>query len=166
MATHVHTHVHEHNGLERFAWAALRVMAGLMWSMHGMQKIFGMWGGPMGNGEGVPPFSWPFGIAGLIELVLGLLIAVGLFTRPAALVAAGQMAVAYWWQHVPQGGIMPIPNRGELAALYCFVFLFFAVFGPGKFSIDGLLKSRHAAERISDLPPGPAPERARDQIGA
>ena len=156
---------HEHNGIERFAWAALRFMAGVMWSMHGMQKIFGLWGGPMGNGEGVPPLSWPFGIAGLIELVFGLLIAVGLFTRPAALIASGQMAVAYFWQHVPSGGIMPLANRGELAALYSFVFLFFAVFGAGHFSLDHLIRRRRV-EGASHLPSGPAPERARGEVGA
>ena len=156
---------HEHNGIERFAWAALRIMAGLMFSMHGMQKLFGMWGGPMGNGQGVPPFSFPFGVAGIIELVMGLLIAIGLFARPAALIASGQMAVAYWWQHVPNGGIMPIPNQGELAALYCFVFLFFAVFGAGRFSLDSLMRRRNEAAEMSHLPPGPAPERARTQVG-
>ena len=157
---------HEHNGIERFAWAALRVMAGLMFSMHGMQKLFGMWGGPMGDGQAVPPFSFPFGVAGIVELAMGLLIAVGLFTRPAALVAAGQMAVAYWWQHVPRGGIMPLPNGGELAALYCFVFLFFAAFGAGRFSLDAVLRRRHDAGDASHLPPGPASARARGSAGA
>jgi putative oxidoreductase len=157
-------HVHEHSGIERFAWAALRVMAGLMFMMHGLQKLFGMWGGPMGNGQGVPPLSFPFGVAGILEIVLGLLIAIGLFTRPAAFVAAGEMAVAYFWQHVPNGGIMPLANRGEIAVLYCFVFLFFAVFGAGRFSLDGL-RGGGRADRMSHLEPGPAPERARTEVG-
>ena len=158
-------HAHEHNGIERFAWAALRFMAGMIFAMHGMQKLFGMWGGPMGNGQGVPPFSFPFGVAGILELVLGLLIAFGLLTRVAAFIASGEMAVAYFWQHVPNGGIMPLANRGEAAVLYCFIFLFFAVFGAGRISLDALLRRRNDAADMSPLPPGPAPERARTQVG-
>src|SRR4051812_39008021 len=109
-------HVHEHNGIERAAWAALRIVAGGNYLTHGLQKLFGLWGGPMGNGQGVPPFSFPFGIAGIIETVLGILIVIGLFTHAAAFIAAGEMAVAYWWQHVPNMGhpnILPIVNHGE-----------------------------------------------------
>ena len=156
---------HEHNGVERFAWAALRFMAGMAFAMHGMQKLFGMWGGPMGNGQGVPPFSFPFGVAGILELVLGLLVAFGLFTRAAAFIASGEMAVAYFWQHVPNGGIMPLANHGEPALLYCFIFLFFAAFGAGSISLDALLRRRSGAADISHLPPGPAPERARGSVG-
>jgi len=158
-------HVHEHNGIERAAWAALRVVAGLSFMTHGLQKLFGMWGGPMGNGQAVPAFSFPFGVSGILELVLGLLIAIGLFTRVAAFVAAGEMAVAYFWQHVPNGGIVPLANHGEPAVLYCFIFLFLAVFGGGAYSVDAMLR-RGRADRISDLPAGPAPDRARDRIGA
>ena len=79
------------------------------------------------------------GLAGLIELIGGALIAIGLFTSPVAFIASGEMAVAYFQQHFPQG-FWPIQNGGELAALYCFVFLYFAAVGSGKWSVDSLRK--------------------------
>jgi putative oxidoreductase len=114
-------------------YAVLRIIAGLMFMAHGLQKIFGMFGG---TPEGAPAFI-VYG-AGVIELVTGALIAIGLFTAPAAFIASGTMAVAYFIGHVvPNGGnLLPIVNKGELAVLYCWVFLFMAVKGSGVWSVD------------------------------
>lgn len=116
----------------RFAphlYAVLRIVAGLLFAMHGTQKLFGWPGGT----EPVPVTL--FKIAGAIELVTGLLIALGLFTGFAAFLASGEMAVAYFWKHAPNG-FWPILNDGELAALYCFLFLFMAAHGAGIWSVD------------------------------
>ena len=114
-------------------YAVLRIIAGLMFVAHGLQKIFGMFGG---TPEGAPAFI-VYG-AGTIELVSGALIAIGLFTAPAAFIASGTMAVAYFIGHVvPNGGnLLPIVNKGELAVLYCWVFLFMAAKGSGVWSVD------------------------------
>jgi putative oxidoreductase len=112
------------------AYALLRIVAGLMFAMHGTQKLFGF---PTGTPVQLASLM---GLAGIIELVAGLLIAVGFGTRWAAFIASGQMAAAYFIAHAPQG-IYPIVNRGELAALYCFLFLFMATYGSGPWSLDG-----------------------------
>lgn len=122
--------------LARFSgpiYAILRIMTGIMFLMHGTQKLFG-WppSGRPGPGPAFP--SLPF-FAGIIELVCGALIAIGLLTSLAAFLASGQMAAAYFIAHAP-GGFWPIVNRGELAVVYCFLFLFFAAYGSGPFSID------------------------------
>ncbi len=119
---------------------ALRVMAGLMYAQHGAQKLLGWFADPKGGGQLPAPGSLPW-IAGVLELVGGPLIALGLFTRPVAFLLAGQMAVAYFMAHAPQG-FWPIMNRGELGALYCFVFLFLAAVGGGAYSLDALLRRR------------------------
>jgi putative oxidoreductase len=111
-------------------YAVLRIVAGLMFLCHGSQKLFG-W--PIDAPAGVPSFV-TF-VAGPIELVTGLLIAAGLFTRWAAFLAAGQMAAAYWMAHGTKA-FFPIANQGELAALYCFLFLYVAAHGPGIWSAD------------------------------
>ena len=111
------------------AYALLRVIAGLLFFWHGTQKLFGFPGAP----PNVPPFVTY--IAGPIELVCGLLVAVGLFAGWAAFLCSGLMAAAYWMVHGPQG-LFPIQNGGELAALYCFVFLFIAARGSGMWSVD------------------------------
>jgi putative oxidoreductase len=125
----------------RFTWLApyaphllalLRIMSGLMFLAHGLVKLFGF---PPGAEPGQVPLVGLMGIGAVIELVAGALIAVGFLTRPAAFLAAGQMAVAYWMFHAP-GGFYPIVNKGELAALYCFIFLYIAAAGPGAFSVD------------------------------
>ena len=116
-------------------YAVLRVMAGLMFAQHGAQKILGLLGGQK------VPLASLFGIGGLIELVGGLLIAVGLLTSWAAFICAGEMAVAYFMVHFPQG-FWPVLNKGELAALYCFVFLYMAARGGGRYSADASLTKR------------------------
>lgn len=120
---------------------ALRVVVGLMYACHGAQKLFGWFGGPGGQGGSVPLTSL-FGLAAVLELVGGVLIAVGLSTRAVAFVLAGQMAVAYFMVHAPAvahdpNAFFPIVNRGEPAVLYCFLFLVLWAVGPGAYSLDG-----------------------------
>lgn len=120
------------------AFALLRIIAGLMFAMHGTQKLLG-WP-PMSKGMGgpLPPLMK---VAGGIELVCGLLVAFGLFTGIAAFIACGEMAVAYFKAHAPHG-FWPLENQGELAVLYCFVFLFIAAHGAGIWSIDNVIRGR------------------------
>lgn len=112
----------------------LRIMAALMFLAHGTGKLFAFPVVPMF--ANVQLFSL-FGIAGVIELVGGVLLALGLFTRPVAFILSGQMAVAYFLIHAPQN-FFPILNGGELAAVYSFLFLYFAVAGGGAWSLDAL----------------------------
>ena len=113
-----------------------RILAGIMFLCHGAQKILGAFGG-------IPPehVNLMTRTAGIIELVGGALIAVGLFTRPAAFLCSGLMAFAYFIGHAPQG-FFPKVNQGEPAILYCWLFLYLAAQGPGAFSLDGLLARR------------------------
>jgi putative oxidoreductase len=113
------------------AYAAMRILFGLLFMSHGMQKLFGLFGG-------VPAEAPPFVIyvGGGIELVTGALIAIGLFTRWAAFLAAGEMAAAYWMGHGLHA-FHPLVNKGELAILYCFAFLFISAHGAGIWSADG-----------------------------
>ena len=116
-----------------YLYAALRIIAGLAFAQHGAQKLFGVIGGkPM-------DLMSQMGAAGVIEFVGGIMIALGLFTSPVAFIASGEMAVAYFQAHFPRG-FWPIQNGGELAVLYCFIFLYFAAAGSGRLSIDALRK--------------------------
>ncbi|WNG58640.1 DoxX family protein [Archangium gephyra] len=114
-------------------YALLRIMSGFMFTLHGTQKLFGLFGGVP---AGAPAFI-VYG-AGGIEFVGGVLILLGLFASPAAFISSGTMAVAYFMGHVipAQWNILPIVNKGELAALYCFVFLYIAAHGSGIWSVD------------------------------
>jgi putative oxidoreductase len=111
-------------------YAVLRIVAGLLFLQHGLQKCFGLLGGQVATAPLMVAAGW-------IELVAGALIAIGLLTPFAAFLASGQMAVAYFQAHAPNG-FWPVMNRGELAALYCFVFLYIAARGSGMLSIDRL----------------------------
>ena len=113
--------------------AVLRIMAGLLFLAHGTQKFLGF---PSGEraGSGLA-LDNPGAFAGLIEIVAGALIAFGLFTRPAAFLASGTMAVAYWYAHAPQN-FWPVNNMGDAAILYSFVFLYLVFAGPGPWSLD------------------------------
>lgn len=113
--------------------AALRIMTALLYVEHGMIKLFGF---PQGAPPGKVPLMGLFGVAGVLEFVGGLLILVGLFTRPVAFLLAGQMAVAYFMAHAPSSPF-PAINHGEPAILFCFIFLYLSVAGPGAWSIDG-----------------------------
>ena len=120
--------------LERYTepiYALFRIIFGLLFASHGAQKHFGMFGGQkMAPDAGLPYF------AGWIELVTGLLIALGLFTGIAAFIASGTMAAAYFIAHA-SGGFWPLVNQGEMAVLYCFAFLYMAARGSGPYSLDG-----------------------------
>ena len=133
------------------AYAVLRIVAGLLFAFHGAQKLFGLL-----TGNPPPPLASQMGIGGVLELVCGTLIAIGFLTPVAAFIASGEMAVAYIQFHwkfqfdakffpTQQGG-----NGGELALLYCFLWLFVACRGAGPWSVDGLLMRRPSA------PPPPA----------
>ena len=114
---------------EPYAYAFLRIVAGLLFLFHGLQK-FGLVGGQM-----VPLMS-KFGAAAVIETVGGVLIMIGLQAAPVAFIASGEMAYAYFMQHQPKG-TWPIQNGGELSALYAFIFLYVAARGSGIWSVDG-----------------------------
>ena len=129
----------DHAGFKAITHNALRIVAGFLFTLHGAQKLFGSL-----EGNQVEVLMSQRGIAGILEFFGGLLIMVGLFTRPVAFLVSGQMAVAYFIAHAPNG-FWPIMNRGELAAFYCFTWLFFCAHGAGKYSIDGWLACRKAA---------------------
>lgn len=126
---------------DAFAYAALRIVSGALFSMHGMQKILGFFDAPMR-----PAFPTQLWFGGVIELGCGVLIALGLGTRPAAFLASGTMAVAYaqfhWKLAFAKLAWLPIVNRGELAAIYAFVFLAICARGAGLASLDGWLAKR------------------------
>lgn len=124
---------------ERFApqtYALMRIVFALIFLNYGLQK-FGLFGGVDGGGASVPFLSWPFGVAGLIEVVCGSLILIGLLTKPAAFLASGEMAVAYFMVHQPNGG-SPVQNMGQAAVLLCFAWLYVATKGAGIWSVDGM----------------------------
>lgn len=112
--------------------SVMRVAAALLFLQHGTAKLFAFPHVPMFDGLQLMSLM---GLAGILELVGGAALALGLFTRPVAFLLAGEMAVAYFMAHAPRG-FFPILNGGELAALYCFVFLFIAAAGPGPWSVD------------------------------
>ena len=134
------------------ALSVLRIVAGFMLLAHGAQKLFGFLAPP---GAPTPPLASQMGVGGALEFFGGLLLLLGLFTRPVAFILSGMMAVAYfqfhmygayskgvpgWFWPIAQGG-----NGGELAALYCFVFLYLFAAGGGEWSLDRLLRQRGPA---------------------
>ena len=125
-------------GLRAWTLTALRVVTGFLFFQHGYPKLFGALPGSGGSDPAAELLSVVW-FSGFLEVVGGLLIMVGLLTRPVAFLLAGEMAVAYFWRHAPQG-FWPAANRGELAALYCFVFLHLFATGDGPWSIDALLR--------------------------
>lgn len=117
------------------AQAALRIMAGLLFLEHGAAKLFGF---PHTANPG-PALLSLLGVQGVLEFAGGLLIALGLLTRPVAFILCGDMAVAYFMSHAPKN-FFPVLNGGDAAILYCFIFLFLAVAGAGAWSVDGARK--------------------------
>lgn len=115
-----------------YVYGLLRIVAGLAFAQHGAQKLFGA----LGAKQAAELMS-QMGLAGIIEFVGGIMIAIGLFTSPVAFLASGQMAWAYFQAHAPRN-FWPIQNGGELAVLYCFIFLYFCTVGSGKLSIDSI----------------------------
>ena len=135
--------------LERYIdviYALFRLMFGLLFASHGAQKLLGMFGGVDGKGAKLGPDAGLPYLAGWIELVTGLLIAIGLFTGIAAFLASGTMAAAYFIAHA-KGGFWPTVNQGEMAVLYCFAFLYMAARGSGRWSVDGMRRGSTAAAR-------------------
>ena len=133
--------MHRLSKLEPAASTALRIIAGASFAVHGLQKIFGVL-----SSKPMPEVMSQIWIGGLIELVAGVLIAVGLGTRIAALLASGTMAVAYvqfhWRGELADWRWIPTVNQGELAVIYCFLFLLVATRGPGRLAIDNQLRIR------------------------
>ncbi len=115
--------------------ALLRIVVGFLFACHGTQKILGAFGGYGGNPGSTAPIFTLIWVGGVIELVGGVLVALGVRTNIAAFLCSGQMAVAYFMFHQPKGAL-PIQNGGELAALYAFVFLFLAAKGPGPLALE------------------------------
>jgi putative oxidoreductase len=127
--------------LSRFVeptYAIMRIVVGLLFAFHGAQKLFGAFEGT------ARPIGSLMGLAGLIEFTAGVCVMLGVLAAVAAFIASGQMAFAYWLAHVPRGG-WPIQNDGELAVLFCFVFLFISTRGSGIWSLDAVLLRRRRA---------------------
>ena len=123
------------NSLNRFAdpfYCIMRLVVGLMFACHGLDKIFGTF---TPKAEALPTLMT---VGGWLEIVCGFLIAFGLLTRLAAFIASGEMAVAFFMTHAPKG-LIPYVNHGELAVVYCFVFFYIFLRGAGSLSIDGLI---------------------------
>jgi putative oxidoreductase len=116
-----------------YIYAILRVIVGLSFALHGTQKVFGI----PGNKTPIPIASL-LGVGGLLEAICGLLIALGLWASYAAFIASGEMAVAYFVIHASKG-LLPIVNGGEVAVLYCFLFLYIAAYGSGIWSVDAFM---------------------------
>jgi putative oxidoreductase len=116
--------------LAPYLYILLRIIAGLLFACHGAQKLFGVFGGFGGKAGATASLFSLMGLAGVIEFVGGLLIAFGVLTSYVAFLASGEMAFAYFMQHFPRG-FWPIQNGGELAVLYCFLFLYIATHGTG-----------------------------------
>ena len=123
---------------EGAAYAIMRVVLAFLYWSHGPSWLFGWFT----DRPPVPFMSVPFGVAGAIEIVCGTLIALGLLTSWAAFIACGEMAVAYFYAHVPRGSLLPIENMGEITVALCFGFLYIATRGGGRFSLDALMGSR------------------------
>ena len=121
--------------LESQARSLMRIILGLTFSCHGFQKIFGMLGGTK---QAMFMLGW---YAGMLEVIGGLLLLIGLFTTITAFILSGEMAVAYFHTHFPRG-FWPIKNGGELAVVYCFVFLYLAAAGAGVWSVDHLIRKK------------------------
>ena len=119
------------------AHSLLRIVAALLFFLHGTSKLLGF---PPFEG-GAPAIYSPFWIAGIFELIGGFLMIIGFASRPVAFLLSGEMAVAYWMVHAPQS-TFPTLNGGESAILFCFIFLFIAATGPGPWSVDAAMKRR------------------------
>lgn len=116
--------------------SVLRIITGFLFIAHGAQKLLGFLAPP---GMASPPVGSQMWVGGVLELFGGALFLIGLFTRPVAFILCGMMAVAYFQVHAP-AGFWPLQNKGELAVLYCFVYLFFAVAGGGEWAVDRLFR--------------------------
>ncbi|MFD0144218.1 MULTISPECIES: DoxX family protein [unclassified Streptomyces] len=148
-----------------YALGLFRLVIGLLFACHGAASLFGVLGGAVGGGT-IPAGTWPGWYAAVIQLVGGALVALGLGTRTAALLASGSMAYAYFKVHQPEG-LFPLQNGGESAALFCWAFLLLVFTGPGALALDRLFGSRE--ERTSDRSADRAEARGeerREPVGA
>ena len=138
----------------RFAgpvWSLFRIVVGILFISHGLSSVFGLLGGNRGTGEAIPVGTWPGWYAAVIQLVCGGLVLIGLFTRPAAVLASGSMAYAYFVVH-QQNGLMPIQNGGVTVALYAWSFLAIAVVGAGPWALDALIARRRGNDAAPATP--------------
>lgn len=147
----------EANRLTVPVWSLFRIVMGLLFTLHGATSVLGLFGGSRGSGHAVEVGLWPGWYAGLIQLICGLLVLVGLLTRPAAVLASGSMAYAYFVVHQPEG-LLPVQNGGVTPALYAWIFVTIAVLGAGPWSLDALLSKPSAAAS--------APEPAAEKVDA
>jgi putative oxidoreductase len=127
------------------ALALLRIVAAVLFLAHGLIKLVGF---PAGAAPGAQPLLTLLGLAAIIEVITGALLILGLLTRPAALIASGEMAVGYWLYHAPQS-LFPAINGGDAAILFCFVFLYIFAAGTGALSLDGLWLGSSPERRLS-----------------
>jgi putative oxidoreductase len=149
-------------------WSVFRIVAGLLFSLHGAGSVLGLFGGSAATGKALEAGVWPGWWAGLIQLVCGILVMLGLLTRPAAVLASGSMAYAYFVVHQPNG-LMPTQNGGVTPALYAWIFLAIAVLGAGPWSLDALLRGRRApaASPVSSASPASSASSAEaSSVGA
>ncbi|MBA3667068.1 MAG: DoxX family protein [Sphingomonas sp.] len=138
-------------GIDTGRWAGpglslLRIVTGLLFMEHGTSKLLDFPHVDMPMAITVGSLPW---IGGLLELVGGALLVIGLFSRIAAFILAGEMAVAYWMFHAPQSPF-PVQNSGDAAILYCFIFLAIAAMGPGPWSVDAAMRTRRIVETKVD----------------
>jgi putative oxidoreductase len=134
-----------------------RIVIGVLFACHGAATLFGVLGGALGKGHSVPVGTWPGWYAALIQLITGSLVALGLGTRPAALLASGSMAYAYFTVH-QEKALLPIQNGGEAAAMFCWAFILLVVTGPGQWSLDAVLRRSKASGDLGGSLPDTAPE--------
>ncbi len=127
----------------RVTYFLLRVVSGFLFAQAGSVILFGWFGGMPGQPGVTPPLMSQIGIGGVLEFFGGLAMVLGLLTRPVAFVLSGEMAVAYWQFHAPNGS-WPLQNQGVPAVLFCFIFLYMAAQGGGDWSLDALLRRKRA----------------------
>jgi putative oxidoreductase len=132
----------------QISYFLLRVVVGLLLFQAGSLKLLGWFGGMPGQAGSAAPLMSQIGIGGVLEFFGGIAIMLGLFTRPVAFILSGEMAVAYWQFHAPNGA-WPILNHGEPAVLLCFIFLYIAAQGGGEWSLDTLLRHKRASVKKS-----------------
>jgi putative oxidoreductase len=130
-----------------YVLALFRFVTGLLFACHGAASLFGVLGGAGGTGGTVPAGTWPGWYAAVIHLVGGTLVALGLFTRTAALISSGSMAYAYFVVHQPEA-LWPMQNGGEASAMFCWMFLLLVFTGPGAVAVDHLLTARREQSSV------------------
>ncbi len=142
------------NRFTEVVWTLFRIVIGLLFSLHGASTVFGIFGGNRGGGHAATVGTWPGWYAGVIQLVCGLLVLIGLLTVPAAVLASGSMAYAYFTVHQPHA-LLPLQNGGDAPVLFCWAFLAIAVVGAGPWSVDGLrrVRSSSPADPATDSEP-------------